>query len=440
MASVTRAWQMRVCFLSVCLLVLTNLTAQWSRFEQTPLQSGVRFDDIYFTDRMHGSLVTGDGFIHTTFDGGRTWTASQDYDVYFRAVEYVSGGLGFAGSLERNGPFLVTRDSGRTWVNIADRLPGQYKGICGITHVGDRHIYAVGLFASPARFFRSEDAGETWSVVELDSLSYGLVDVHFLDSLHGFICGTGIQGALQSETGNILETRDGGNTWRVAATTNEPMTYVWKFSFVNDTLAFAAVQNFKGDRPAYLRTTDGGANWTYHEIPWDGLFIDVQGIGFTSPEEGWICGYGQGMYHTTDGGETWIRDIGITSNVNRLMKVDADFWVASGSSAYFLDHVSSLDGSVSFDQEPMLPHSIEPIRPNPAGDTEAEVSIVLDWSTRAQVDLYEITGRHIMRLSDGKMPAGRHSFRIPADRLKAGTYVCTVRTFERHLSARFVRK
>jgi len=49
-------------------------------------------------------------------------------------------------------------------------------------------------------------------------------------------------------------------------------------------------------------TTDG-ENWDYQIFPVEG--ISFSGIFFTTPDSGWVAGYGGAIYATTDGGANW---------------------------------------------------------------------------------------------------------------------------------------
>jgi len=68
------------------------------------------------------------------------------------------------------------------------------------------------------------------------------------------------------------------------------------------------------DGPMLLKTTDGGKTWNGTII---GLYIDA--MSFVNPRQGWIVArkeFGnirRGVFHTSDGGITWVQQIGDTT-------------------------------------------------------------------------------------------------------------------------------
>jgi len=429
---------MRISFSILFFLILClQGKSQWSTFENGPkVINGFRFDDVYFTDRLHGSVVSHEGFIYTTFDGGESWLTSPRYNVYLRAIEYISPEVGFAGSLQHS--FFMTQDGGVTWTDITDRLPGEETIVCGLGHFGDQNVYAVGNYGGPAIFFKSEDGGETWSRNVLDSLLFGAIDVHFVDPMHGYICGSGPDtGALVYE-GLILHTKDGGDTWEVLMRTGEPYTYIWKMDFLNNGKIFGAVETFMGQRPAIIRSLDGGLNWELIDLPHDPEFpFDGQGIGFLNDSLGWFAGYGFGLFETQDGGESWTRNPE-TANINRFFKVNEHFMLGAGFELYFFE--AGTVSTIEWPQSPpsIIPHSIDVILPNPAR-SELLVEFNLDWSTSVLMDICNFEGTIVQRIVKTDMPAGKHSRSIDIGNLPAGAYFLVIRTNERHLNKRFLK-
>lgn len=424
-------------YIFLCLLAMPTAYSQWTPNLNLPENTDIfRYDDLYFTSALHGTVGDPKGIFHTTFDGGETWIQSDQKNVYIRSVEYLSPSIGFAGSLENK--FFQTLDGGISWNDISDRLPGAHKSICGLAHIGDSIIYGVGVFFSPARFFKSTDAGQTWTVSAIDSLVNGAVDVHFIDEMHGFIAGTGPQNLALNEEGVILYTSDGGEHWTKVAGTGRATSYVWKLEFTSPQIAYASVQNFTGEIPSYMKSTDGGMTWTYHEFEktFPGFF-DAQGIGFQDDNIGWLGGYGMGIFETRNGGDDWVQ-LFETQNVNRFFKRPDGKMFAAGYKVYSRDslstatHESEISGKMD-----LIPHSIKIISSNPVTDM-VKVECSLDCRTMALLDVYSVNGVPIARLSNQVLNAGIHEFSLLTDHLPAGKYFVALRTFERHLFTSFI--
>jgi hypothetical protein len=115
----------------------------------------------------------------------------------------------------------------------------------------------------------------------------GVLDVTFVDSLHGW--------AVGGEFGTILATTDGGATWVEQRHINNT-SYLVSIFFRDDLHGWAV------GRKAILRTSDGGANWEAVPVPG---FYSGNAVRFASDSEGWIVGPGGSIFHTTDKGATW---------------------------------------------------------------------------------------------------------------------------------------
>ncbi len=413
-----------------------QLLSQWAIMDGSPEEEGIfRFDDVFFTDEDHGSLISPNGYIYTTFDGGDNWIQSNKINAYLRAIEYASSTHGIASSLQ--GITMRTIDGGSSWEDISNRIPGVHKGMCGLHYI-DGWYYGVGVFHAPARFFRSSDFGDTWEVFELDSIGFGLVDVYFLDSLRGFICGTGTQSAFLPEEGSIWYTEDGGINWSRVGSTGKTNTYIWKMDFVSQDTIYATVENYLGNTPAYMKSCDGGASWAYHEIELQNIgFFDAQAIGFLDPQNGWLAGYGTGMYQTEDGGLTWTTTL-ITSNVNRFFKVNPNFFLASGLRLYQYDESSATEGKIiSTKLNP--PHQILWSGPNPIRHSLQTFEIILDETSMALLGLYNAQGHLVKKFNHTELPVGKHSFELDGAALIPGVYFLSLRTYERHLYLKLIR-
>ena len=114
------------------------------------------------------------------------------------------------------------------------------------------------------------------------STAQNLKDVHFINAQMGYAVG---------DTGSMVKTLDGGNTWTTLnLNTTENLT---KVQFINNNLGFVLSDTI------LFKTTDGGMNFTpqvFNET--------LKDIHFISATEGKIAGYKNGavVLSTTDGG------------------------------------------------------------------------------------------------------------------------------------------
>lgn len=78
-----------------------------------------------------------------------------------------------------------------------------------------------------------------------------------------------------------------------------------------------------------LRTADGGLTWQELEAP----RADLLSVDFLDQKEGWVAG-GEGfVFHTRDGGDTWVREpVAVLGNVVAIELLDRAHGVAVGYS------------------------------------------------------------------------------------------------------------
>jgi photosystem II stability/assembly factor-like uncharacterized protein len=287
-----------------------------------------KYEDFAFPTRTHGWLVSARGDIVHTADGGATWTEQATGKGALRSVDFLDEQRGYAGTV--SGVLYGTTDGGATWTDITSTLPRATKGFCGMTHVGDQ-VHIVGKYTGGAAdYFFSPDGGRTWRVTSLLNLAQGLVDVMFLDASTGFIGGMSHTGPPGAGPATILKTTDGGRTWRTVFTHDGGRGFAWKLWPITTKLIYAALQSQDGIYRV-AKTVDGGDTWQV-KIAATGRpeGPGVQGIGFLDANTGWIGGFFQGMYATTDGGETWAAVPIPDRTINRFEKL-GDSLITAGT-------------------------------------------------------------------------------------------------------------
>src|SRR6516164_1501373 len=153
--------------------------------------------------------------------------------------------------------------------------------------------YVVG---SQGILLGSSDLGRAWrrrNIAERGDLSWlDLYSIRFAaDGEHGWISG---------ESGLILQTHDGGQTWnRQSSGTTENL---FRLGVVDAEVAFAT-----GTNGVLMRTVDGGARWQAQTLKSQLTMFD---IAFSDVRNGWAVGEFQTIIHTADAGETWAAQMG----------------------------------------------------------------------------------------------------------------------------------
>jgi photosystem II stability/assembly factor-like uncharacterized protein len=136
----------------------------------------------------------------------------------------------------------------------------------------------------------------------------------FLDSDRGWLVGAGA---------TILQTADGGETWRAGAVLDDAMlggsgsarVRFTAVSFVDARRGWAV-----GARGRIFATRDGGRTWRAQVSNVESDLLDVK---FTSASEGWACGTEGALLHTRDGGAHWnVESSGTPHTLERLCFID----------------------------------------------------------------------------------------------------------------------
>lgn len=185
--------------------------------------------------------------------------------------------------------------------------------------------------------FSSAAAGQ-W-IVQPSPTTKDLFEVHFLDSLLGYVVG---------QDGVVLRTTDGGSRW-VNVSSNFYPEYANMVTFLDT--PYVGRGWIVSDGGAILQSTNFGLSWSYDDVyaetenfydmaaiqqgdsvrlfavggastsshygivsssgdgSWHSILSGhkncLSGITFKNPTHGFVVGWGGSMFKTTDGGDTW---------------------------------------------------------------------------------------------------------------------------------------
>lgn len=245
-------------------------------WESMPSGQSTSWYAAHFEDFNTGWIVGFDGKIAFTQNGKNWVLQSSKTTKQLNAVIFVSDSIGFAAGNKET--ILKTVNRGTTWTL---KQIDTTKSIARIFYLDSTLIAVSGNGA----IYRSTNLGEDWITVN-DSAISNVESVLFTDSSTGYL----------SKTGDIAKTEDGGKTWNFLF---KPVLndYLRAVCAVDSNTAFAA-----GDSGVIVSTKDGGNSWTLHETGFTGNFF---GIHFPTPTHGWAVGNSATIFHTSDGGETW---------------------------------------------------------------------------------------------------------------------------------------
>jgi len=230
-------------------------------------------------DRNHYA-VCGKYMISVTTDRGLTWNSSNvtnGSDVY--NILYADSNNIFVGGSSH---FFRSTDAGITWSYVL--FSCLYSSIAR----RDRNnFFAAGRITANGvgKLLRSTNAGVTWNTVSSGTTSFQpLLNITFFDSLNGSMLGI---------YGTVYRTTDGGNTWPIYSNT---VLHQLTSAFFTDNEHCTAIANNIGYT---VRTTNGGISWfQQNSLTTSWLYK----VFFTNQNCGYISGENGIILKTTDGG------------------------------------------------------------------------------------------------------------------------------------------
>lgn len=268
---------------------------------------------VIFVNSNEGWISGQYGLILHTTDGGQTWERQQSGTILFLfAIDFIDTREGWA--VGDKATYLHTTDGGRTWrqatmartagASAEEELISNEPVLYDVHFVDRNTGWIVGEFG---KIYATVDGGRSW-VEQQQSLlgGEGLYDsldlpsffgAHFVDRMNGLASGL---------EGRIASTHNGGKTWKfepfdLKIPLVDPLFHVHQFTDRTGWAVGAASEVVRKESPA---------------DPWRrasmGMEIHgwMRGTDWFDKDNGWMVGsYGQ-IYHTTDGGTTWLPCLG----------------------------------------------------------------------------------------------------------------------------------
>ncbi len=252
----------------------------WIKYPKIDSNSLIGFEDIWFTDSVHGIGATS-GQTMSSVDGGKTWKyLPGTYGGY--NIQFLDSLHGFV-----QGDYLsTTTDGGKTWTTNT-KSGGLYL----------QFITTTAGFTYDAGIYSTHDGGNSWTSIFSPLVSAnGRYPFYFLDSLKGF--------SLMN--GNSYKTVNGGINWQIlGSVTTLDFSSFYKMQFLDTLNGYCGAPN------GLLKTSDGGKTWNYC------LSITEPAASFIVPQffdvNNGYCMTSNSILKTTDGGQTWTISCKLTT-------------------------------------------------------------------------------------------------------------------------------
>lgn len=315
-------------------------------------------ETVGFAGAYGALIVTGDGALMRTDDGGATWErVPSPVDQPYKSICFIDSLNGWA--VVERGDVLHTTDGGRTWARISrlsppnnsDLLPVHISFVDGLhgcvvdpswvflTEDGginwEAHYPGVpvpnNLFASyfvnPKKgwligsggaLFRTDDGGRRWERREIPLMD-DVLEITFSNEKVGWISAVGGLNDRGWHDGELYRTHDGGETWQQVALPSADQGITW-LHFVGEdegwavgSVAETGDTSLRVSREVALHTRDGGKTWDLVRLTDQDEESPYQRVFFADSQHGWITTESK-VYRTDDGGMTWRAVLKIASD------------------------------------------------------------------------------------------------------------------------------
>lgn len=262
------------------------------------ISDNVNLVSVCFTSQNTGFMVSADGKVLKTTTGLNGWEVAHQLPfsninnakvIYFRDAScgFVLGG---------NGTLFRTENAGETWEMVD---VGTTAGLGDISFCSDSTGFIVGGFGS--HILKTEDGGLTWNMVDfpLTNPDSYTEDIEFVNESIGFIIG--FEYSSGNIDGKIFKTIDACETWEEVY--SDGSMWSGKLSFFDENHLIVAYDTWPY-AVKVLVTENGGQNWQSVELPGNSLYAG-QSVKCCDDNQAMIAGLRGKIYHTSDYGASW---------------------------------------------------------------------------------------------------------------------------------------
>jgi photosystem II stability/assembly factor-like uncharacterized protein len=187
--------------------------------------------------------------------------------------------------------FCFASSIGAEWKKVNS---GSFAWFHSLYFVNQNKGWIVG---SRGAFLETTDGGSTWKTKQTFTRDT-IRDVYFADEQHGWVlCEKDVFSRGESSPSSILETFDGGETWRRVNFQDEGSERLVKLFFSKDGFGYAV-----GEAGTFYAMQGDKTVWKKNSLPIRFLLLDGS---FFNQNKGLVVGGGGSALFTEDGGLTW---------------------------------------------------------------------------------------------------------------------------------------
>jgi photosystem II stability/assembly factor-like uncharacterized protein len=374
---------------------------------------------------------TNNGRVYKTTDGGNNWVMQMSAsNIGLRCVGFSDSLHGWIGTLGRMGaltgsPVMYrTTNGGITWDSVTFATGSRPGGLCGISVLNSNHIFACGRVNSPTSntppyFIKTTNGGLTWVTKNMSSYASMLIDCKFFSPDSGFVIGGVDTPVILNTKNTILFTSDGGENWVQRYTDSHISEWLWKISFPSRNTGYCSINRVNNNTVDFIKTTNGGMNWSRMSFPISAQNVSTQGIGFLNENTGWIGGDISYTYKTTNGGLNWQED-NFGRYVNRIRFINDSIGYGAGSNMY--KFTNEPIGIQQISTEVPEQFALYQNYPNPFNPM-TKIKFEIPLESFVTIKIYNALGKEISALAEDYLQGGSYSVNWDAANYPSGIYI-----------------
>ncbi len=367
---------------------------------------GVRFTGSF------GAVVGDAGRVWVTTNTGNTWTQAVSVtqrDLF--AIDFVNASTGFAVGM--NGCVIRTIDGGSSWTVLpifTNTL------LINVRHNGNE-VFVTG---AAGEVWKSTDAGNSWTDISVLAGFLSVInDIGFADNK--------LFAVAENTSRPIWISTNNGVNWSSSALPgNVKGTGMYIGTDKHVVIGYAS-SNLD---PKVCKSSNRGQTWFTYDIP-TGIFL--KSIDFvTGTNTGYLVGSTDEpaklsrVYKTTNAGNTWVLlEEYVGRELFSLSCTSTYMYVSGDSGTIFRSDISV--GIQPISSKIPDNYTLSQNYPNPF-NPETNINFSLPQKGNVKLSVYNMIGKEVSVLYNGKLDAGVHNYNFNAANLPSGTYFYKLET------------
>ena len=343
---------------------------------------------------------------YKTTNGGANW-----YYVGFGAnMSFPAVNTGYGVSANA---ILKTTNFGDNWIYQSNP---SFQNLNSINFPNVNTGYACG---EGGTLIKTTNGGNNWLINDPISpplsSAYYFAGVYFIDVQTGYIVGC----KYASDTSVFLRTTNGGVNWTTQLYTASNWGKFTSMIFINPNTGFIG----SGSNSYILKTINGGINWNQIIIPTSN---SIYSMNFSSVNTGYVsCNGGQILKSTNNGNNWFLQTTGTGSILRSIFFINDLTGYCSGDNNTVLkttDGGGAPIGITPISNEVPIDFRLEQNYPNPFNPV-TNINFSIPKAGFTSIRIYDITGRLVQTLFETQLAPGSYKADWNASQMPSGIYI-----------------